>query len=123
MALPEFHIRVSDGIRLNPVLGKKLFPDVGDAYVQVARIGSLIWATSPSDFSGELALSFKNAMGKEGYKSLVTSFNGAYVGYIIPGKYYHLNEYESRLMSWFGPYMGPYNFEMMNRMMQKLTSL
>jgi len=123
MALPEFHIRVSDGLRLNPVLGGKLFPDVGDVYLQAARIGGLIWATSPGDFSGESAITFKHAMNKYGYEALVTSFNGAYVGYIIPGKYYHLNEYESRLMSWFGPNMGPYNNEMMRRMMQKLTSL
>lgn len=123
MALPEFHIRVSDGLRLNPVLGRKIFPDIGDVYIQAARIGGLIWVTSPGDFSGETAISYKNAMNKEGYKALVTSFNGAYAGYIIPGKYYHLNEYESRLMSWFGPNMGPYNDEMMRRMMQKLTSL
>ncbi len=123
MAIPEFHIRVSDGIRLNPTLGERLFPDIGDVYVQAARIGDLIWATSPSDFSGEYAIRFKDEMYKQGYKALVTSFNGTYVGYIIPGKYYHLNEYESRLMSWFGPNMGPYNFEMMHRMMRNLTDL
>ncbi len=123
MDLPEFHIRVSDGIRLNPGLGERLFPDIGEVYVQVARIGDLIWATSPSDFSGEFAIEFKNAMHSEGYKALVTSFNGGYVGYIIPGRYYHLNEYESRLMSWFGPNMGPYSFEMMKRMMLQLTAL
>lgn len=123
MALPEFHIRVSDGLRLNPVLGEKLFPDVGEVYIQAARIGGLIWATSPGDFSGESAITFKNTMNKDGYEALVTSFNGAYVGYIIPGKYYHLDEYESRLMSWFGPNMGPYTNEMIRRMMQKLVSL
>ena len=123
MSLPEFHIRVSDGIRLNPVLGTKLFPSIGEVYVQAARIGDLIWATSPSDFSGETAIVYKNAMNKEGYKAFVSSFNGAYVGYIIPAKYYHLNEYEARLMSWFGPNMGPYTNEMIRRIMQKLVAL
>ena len=123
MNLPEFHIRVSDDLRLSPGIGGKLFPDVGEVYVQVARIGGLIWATSPSDFSGEMAIDFKNAMNNKGYNSMVTSFNGAYVGYIIPEKYYHLKEYESRLMSWFGPTMGPYNEEMMRRMMEELTDL
>ena len=123
MTLPEFHIRVSDGIRLNPVLAGKLFPSIGEVYVQAARIGNLIWATSPSDFSGETAIVYKNAMNKEGYKAFVSSFNGAYVGYIIPARYYHLNEYEARLMSWFGPNMGPYTNEMTRRIMQKLVIL
>ncbi len=123
MDLPEFHIRVSDGLRLNPALGGKLFPPIGDVYLQAARIGDLIWVTTPSDFSGEMAIDYKNRMNKEGYRTLVTSFNGAYVGYIIPGKYYHLDEYESRLMSWYGPNMGPYTHEMIRRMMEKLVSL
>jgi neutral ceramidase len=123
MDLPEFHIRVSDGLRLNPTIGGKLFPPIGDVYIQAARIDDLIWITTPCDFSGEMAIRYKSAMHNEGYRALVTSFNGAYVGYIIPGKYYHLNEYESRLMSWFGPNMGPYTDELIQRMMQKLVQL
>lgn len=123
MDLPEYHIRVSDGLRLNPAIGRKLFPSAGKVYIQAARIGDLMWATAPCDFSGEMAVNYKEAMGKEGYRALVTSYNGAYVGYVIPGKYYHLNEYESRLMSWYGPNMGPYTDELIRRMMQKLTSL
>jgi len=123
MDLPEFHIRVSDGLRLNPALGGKLFPPIGDVYIQAAKIGDLIWVTTPSDFSGEMAIDYKSAMNNKGYRALVTSFNGAYVGYIIPGKYYHLDEYESRLMSWYGPNMGPYTHEMIRRMIEKLIAL
>jgi neutral ceramidase len=122
MDLPEFHIRVSDEKRLIPFLGKRLFPDVGDAYLQGARIGHLIWITAPCDFSGEMAIRYKNAVAQNGYDAVITSFNGAYVGYIIPGKYYHLNKYESRLMSWFGPNMGPYFDEMITRITTQLTS-
>ncbi len=121
--LPEFHVRVSDGIRLNPYLAKKLFPPVGDVYVQAARIDGLIWATAPADFSGETTILYKNAMYKKGYKAIVTSFNGAYVGYVLPMRYYHMDEYETRLMSWFGPYMGPYTNEMIRRMMTSLADL
>ena len=123
MDLPEFHIRISDGLRLNPAIGRRLFPPIGNVCFQAAQIADLIWVSTPSDFSGEMAIGYKRAMHNEGYRALVTSFNGAYVGYIIPGKYYHLNEYESRLMSWFGPNMGPYSDEMIRRMMQKLVSL
>jgi hypothetical protein len=121
--LPELHIRVTDGLRLNTRLAGKLFPPSGNVGLQAARIGDLIWISTPSDFSGEMAIAYKNAANMEGYRALVTSFNGAYVGYIIPGKYYHLNEYESRLMSWYGPNMGPYTHEMIRRMMNELVAL
>ncbi len=121
MELPEMYVRVTDGLRLRPFIAGKLFPPMGEVYIQAARIGELIWCTAPCDFSGELAIGYANAMYRKGYKSLVTSFNGAYTGYIIPGKYYHLNEYESRLMSWFGPYMGPYTDELIRRMMDVLV--
>jgi hypothetical protein len=121
MDMPELHIRVTDGLRLKPAIGRKLFPPMGDVYFQVARIGDLVWITAPGDFSGEMAVAYKGAMQKEGLKALVTSFNGAYTGYIVPGKYYHMNEYESRLMSWYGPNMGPYSDEIILRMTQRLT--
>lgn len=120
--LPEFHIRVSDGIRLNPYISNKLFPDVGDVFLQTTRLDKLIWGTAPSDFSGETTLVYKNAMGKKGFKAMVSSFNGAYTGYIIPCKYYHLNEYESRLMNWFGPAYNPFINYMLGEMMDEVSS-
>ena len=105
---PEFQIRVSDGLHLNTYLAGKFFPEIGEVYLQSVKLDSLIWSTTPSDFSGETTLVYKNAMHRKGYRALVTSFNGAYTGYIIPCKYYHLNEYESRLMNWLGPSYNPY---------------
>ena len=119
--IPELQIRVTDGIRLNSYISKKLFPDVGEVFLQTARLDSLIWATAPCDFSGETTLVYKNAMHKKGYRAMVTSFNGAYTGYIIPCKYYHLNEYESRLMNWFGPGYNPFTNYMLGEMMEKIS--
>jgi hypothetical protein len=123
MDLPEFQIRVSDKLKLRPSLANRLMKNMGDINFQAARIGNLIWLTSPGDFSGELAIQLKNSGCREEYNVLVTSFNGAYLGYILPGRYYHYNNYESRTMSWLGPYIGPYSYEMMYRMMQIITSL
>lgn len=120
--IPEFHIRVSDGIRLNPYISDKLFPEVGEVFLQTAKLDKLIWGTAPSDFSGETSLVYKNAMHKKGYRAMVTSFNGAYTGYIIPCKYYHLNEYESRLMNWFGPGYNPFINYMIGEMMDEVSS-
>lgn len=123
MDLPEFQVRVSDELNLAPYFGKKLFPALGKVYVQALRLDELIWATTPADFSGEMAIDLKNAMAKKGFKAQITSFNGAYVGYVIPAKYYHLDAYESRMMSWFGPGMGPYMEEMLRRSMNSIASL
>ncbi|MCB0628325.1 MAG: neutral/alkaline non-lysosomal ceramidase N-terminal domain-containing protein [Lewinella sp.] len=123
LELPPFQVRISDHWRLAPFLVKKLFPSVGDPYVQSARIGHFIWSTMPADFSGELALIHENRLLTQGFSSTITSFNGAYVGYIVPEKYYYLNEYESRVMSWFGPYMSPYLNEVLLRMTDDLVAL
>ena len=119
--IPEFQVRISDGLRLNPSLARKLFPKIGEVYLQVLRISDLIWATTPSDFSGETAITFKNAMHKRGFYALVSSFNGAYTGYIIPCKYYHLDAYESRLMNWFGPAYNPYINYLTGTMMNEIS--
>jgi len=123
MDLPEFHVRVTDGLRMNQTIVHKLFPVVGKVYIQTARIGNMIRITAPCDFSGELALHYQAEAGNRDLHAMVTSFNGSYVGYIIPEKYYHLNEYESRLMSWFGPYTGPYFDEMIRRSLRLLLSV
>ncbi len=120
VTLPEFHVRVTDGLRLRPSLVKKIFPPVGKVYLQTARLVDVIWITAPCDFSGELALNYQAIAEAKGYHAMVTSFNGAYIGYIIPERYYHLNEYESRLMSWFGPYTGPWFDEMIRKMIGRM---
>lgn len=123
LALPPFQVRVADHWRLAPFLAKKLFPPIGDAYVQSARIGDFIWSTTPADFSGELAMVHQNRLYMEGFSSTITSFNGAYIGYVVPEKYYYLREYETMIMSWFGPYMSPYLDEILLRTTEHLTRL
>jgi len=121
--MPEFQFRITDGYRLRPYVAHKLFPEVGTVFLQTAMLDSLIWSTTPSDFSGETAIDFKNAMYKKGYRAMVSSFNGAYTGYIIPCKYYHYNSYESRVMNWFGPSYNPFINYMLGEMMDKVSSI
>ena len=103
ISLPEFQFRITDGLRLRPFWAKKLFPDVGAVYLQATRLDSLVWGTTPSDFSGETTIGYKHTAGAKDLRAMVTSFNGAYTGYIIPCKYQHLEGYEPRIMNWFGP--------------------
>lgn len=120
--MPYFQVRVTDGLRLNTWLAGSLFPEVGKVYLQSTKLDSLVLSTTPSDFSGETALVYKNAMAAKGFRAMVTSFNGAYTGYIIPCKYYHLNAYESRIMNWFGPSYNPYINYLLGEMIEEVSS-
>ena len=119
--LPEYHIRLTKKINLSTYLSKKLMPLPENVYLQALRIGNMVWITTPADFSGEFALQLKNALLAEGFTCNVSSFNGSYVGYIVPGKYFYLQEYESGLMGWFGPNMGDYTMDIIRQITRIVT--
>ena len=113
--LPEYHFRISTTRNLSAGLTRKLMPEPENAVLQAIRLGNMVWVTAPCDFSGEYALQLKNTMAVKGFDANVASFNGSYVGYIIPGRYFYLDEYEPRLMGFFGPTMGDYTFDLINQ--------
>lgn len=123
MPLPEYHLRLTTNINLSTFWTKKLMSPPENVYLQAARINDLVWITTPSDFSGEYALQIRNFMAAEGFSSTVSSFNGSYVGYIIPGKYFYIDDYESRLMNWLGPDMGEYTMDMIRQISRIVTGL
>ena len=122
MQLPAYHMRLTTNLNLSSALSKKLMPFPENVYLQAVRIGNMVWISAPSDFSGEYALQLKNALATKGYHANVTSFNGNYVGYIVPGRYYYLDEYESKLMGWFGPNMGEYTMDLIRQISKIVTN-
>ena len=116
MDLPDYNIRLTTKLHFSTWLSKKLMPLPENVYLQVIKIGNLIWMTTPCDFSGEFARQLKDALAIRGFNANVTSFNGSYVGYIIPGKYFYLDAYEPKTMGWFGPNMGEYTFELLRHL-------
>lgn len=122
MLLPEYHVRLTKEINLSSFLCKKLMPPPENVYLQAIRIDNMVWITTPSDFSGEYALQMKNALSSKGFNSNVTSFNGSYVGYIVPDRYFYVNEYESKLMGWFGPNMGEYTMDLIRQISKIVTN-
>jgi hypothetical protein len=114
--LPEYHFRLTTTRNISTALTKKLMPFPENAVLQAFRIGNFIWVTTPADFSGEFALQLKNTLAVKGFDANVSSFNGSYVGYIIPGRYFYLDEYEPKTMGMFGPNMGDYTFDLINQM-------
>jgi neutral ceramidase len=121
VVLPEYHIRLTPKINLASWASEKLMPVPQNVYLQALRIGNLIWITTPSDFSGEYALQIKNGLAAKGFGANISSFNGSYVGYIIPGRYFYLDEYEPKIMGWFGPNMGEYTVHLIRRMTDIIT--
>jgi neutral ceramidase len=114
--LPEYHIRMSTNRNFTSGFSNMLMPLPKNVYLQALRINDLIWFFTPGDFSGESATQIKRLLAGEGYKAMITGYNGSYVGYLIPGKYFYLNHYESKLMGWFGPTMGDYTMDLIDLM-------
>jgi hypothetical protein len=101
--LPPLRVRLDEHIQLRPWAARRVLPVSDETTLQGIRIGSWIWLSTPCDFSGELALELKAQARTRGVHCAVTSFNGDYVGYVIPTRYQSLNSYESRTMCFYGP--------------------
>jgi hypothetical protein len=121
VALPPLNVRLSDGLRLRPWLAAKLLPVTDHTYLQGFRLDDSLWFSTPCDFSGELALGIKDSLRSRGYHAVITSFNGDYIGYVILPRYYHMNGYEPRLMSFFGPNVPDYLSDLIRQTAMELT--
>ncbi len=121
MELPDYRMRITRNLTLSSFINKKLMPLPESPYLQAVRIGDAVWITTPADFSGEYALQIHNSLAAKGFHGNVTSFNGSYVGYIVPGRYYYMDSYESKLMGWFGPNMGEYTMDLIRQISDIVT--
>ena len=90
-------------------------------YLQGIKLNDMVWITMPYELSGEYGVDLQNALELAGYNSALTSFNGQYLGYIVPQKYYYYDTYEARLMGWYGPSMGDYLMELNFKLANELT--
>lgn len=121
LELPPYHMRISKNLNFSSGVSRKLMPKPENVYLQALRINNLIWFFTPGDFSGESALLMKKILRGKGFEAAVSGYNGNYIGYILPGKYFSMKHYETRTMSWFGPFLGDYMMELMERMSNFFT--
>jgi hypothetical protein len=77
-------------------------------FLTVLRVGNVAMLGVPCDFSGEFNRSIDSLAANKGLQAMVTGFNGGYIGYVTPGKYYDEDHYETQLMNWYGPGNGEY---------------
>lgn len=122
VSMPQLNARVTDSIRLRPWIATRLVHPTGRSYLQAFRLNDAIWISTPCDFSGELGIGIKNLMHVKGSSAVITSFNGDYIGYVIPSRYYHLDGYEPRLMSFYGPNVPDYLDELMRALALDLAA-
>ncbi|OJJ14489.1 hypothetical protein BKI52_42675 [marine bacterium AO1-C] len=113
------HVKISEGLRLRPWLFYALYGDYPSS-ITALRIGDLVFVGTPCDFSGELVARFDAISKKKNIETIITSFNGGYVGYITDDKWYDVNEPETRHMNWFGPYNGAYFTEMIQGILETM---
>jgi neutral ceramidase len=107
--MPAAQVRpVSPKWRLSPVLAGKVAMN-REAHIQGARIGNMLLIGTSFDFSGELSREWQAWAYLQDLQLWPTSFAPGYAGYLTPDRYYYDLEddgnldYETGLMSWYGP--------------------
>ncbi|GMW03257.1 MAG: hypothetical protein AMXMBFR84_43910 [Candidatus Hydrogenedentota bacterium] len=105
---PPFQLRINPSWRVSPFLLGLAGVD-NDAWIHGLRIGNQFFYGTPCDFSGELSVEMEAWAKEQGLALWVLSFNGDYIGYVSPARYYTTSKpsgddsYEMYVMSWFGP--------------------
>ena len=108
IALRSPHIRITKNWRLRPWVFRWLF-GANPAEISCLKIGHCLFMGMPCELSGEFYPELSLAAQAQGLNLMITTFNGAYLGYVTPDKYYNTrNHAETRMMNWYGPYNGDY---------------
>ena len=125
--LPPYQYRLSRSLRLSPIITS--YVHERKSYVQAVQINEVALLGQPADYSIELALRLQGDVS-DGIRKLggrllpvVTSFNGDYIGYLIPHDRYIEDDYESRDMNFFGPWSGEYFTDLSARLLKAITPL
>lgn len=120
LALGESEVKISENWRLRPWVFSAAFGNY-PSYLTVLRIGELVMLGTPCDYSGQLTQSIYVHARQKGIDAMVTSFNGGYIGYITPLRYYDFDHEETRLFNWYGPGNGEYLQECLIKMVDAVA--
>ena len=116
LLLSETQVKLLKDWRLRSWTFDLAFGDYPE-FLTVLRVGNIVMLGTPCDFSGEFNRSIDSLAKRHGLHAMVTSFNGGYIGYVTPGKYYDEDHYETQLMNWYGPGNGEYIEQCMEQLM------
>ena len=110
MSLDRPQLRLFDGWQIRPWLFRWFFGDIQPS-LTLFRLGDVVFIGLPADFSGMLYPTIRSGE----LNVIITSFNGDYIGYVIPDTYYHLSHREALETNWYGPHTGSYTVALINR--------
>ena len=84
------------------------------------RVGPAVLVGFPGDEAGHLAEALTRRVEPTGLTPIVTSFNGDYRGYFTSASTFFINScYETRWMSFHGPWLGEYLGDVAARMVER----
>ncbi len=118
--LPAANYRMSDSLRLSPYLIKMAFHD-SNSYLHAVKIGKLKLFAYPADFSGELAQELEQWASTQDNLPITHSFNGDYLGYIMPSNRYDIDHYITRDTNFYGRWAGDYMIEVSKKFIQQVN--
>ncbi|MEO5979902.1 MAG: hypothetical protein ABIS36_17495 [Chryseolinea sp.] len=102
LILTDPQMKISESWRIRPWLFEALLGDYPE-YLTVLRLGDLVMIGTPCDYSGEFYPTLDSLASSRNVRVMITCFNGGYIGYVTPTKYYDREHYETQLMNWYGP--------------------
>ena len=92
-------------------------------YLHALRVGPAVLVGFPGDYSGHLADRLSASADRPGLSAVATSFDGDFKGYLVSADVFRRRScYETRWMSFFGPWTGDYLNDLAIRMVAKLAS-
>ena len=105
--LGEPQFRVTDNYRFKPWLFDKIIGP-STPKMDIVQLGNLLFISSAAELSGVFYEDWEKLANQNGMELMFTTFNGDYIGYVPPDKYYHKHYRETRELNWYGPYSGEY---------------
>ena len=112
------HFRITNRLRFRPWLFHAVMGQY-QPHISVLRVGDVVLVGLPVELSGEYYPQFTEICKARGLSLMITSFNGWYMGYVNPEKYYYtLRRSETREMNWFGPQNGEYFVELVKHVLE-----
>ncbi|WP_373396729.1 hypothetical protein V8V91_18655 [Algoriphagus halophilus] len=75
---------------------------------------------SSGEISGVFFAEWEKQAKEYGLNLMITTFNGGYMGYITPDKYYDRKFHEVREMNWYGPGNGKYYDDLIRNIINKV---
>ncbi|MFO0726998.1 MAG: neutral/alkaline non-lysosomal ceramidase N-terminal domain-containing protein [Myxococcota bacterium] len=108
---PPRQWRIGDELAI-PLIAQSFAPT--QLRVAALSMGKDTWVSLPVELSGEIAARLRARARAEGRLLVISVFGGDYGGYVVPRSAYDLPEaergemadYERKLMSFYGPWMG-----------------